>query len=40
VSQASGRIIHESLSPKDNDEKINKDCITQFIMNVGVRTSA
>jgi len=27
VSQASGRIVHESLRPKDNDEWINKDWI-------------
>jgi len=25
VSQVSGRIIHGSLRPKDNDEGINKD---------------
>ena len=27
MSQASGRIIHVNLSPKDNDEGINKDWI-------------
>ena len=33
MSQASGRIIHVNLSPKDNDERIYKDWITQPIMN-------
>jgi len=33
VSQASGRIIHGNLAPKDNDEGINKDWITQSILN-------
>ena len=27
MPQASGRIIHGNLRPKDNDERINKDCI-------------
>ena len=33
MPQASGRIIHGNLRPKDNDEKINKDWITQPLMN-------
>ena len=40
MSEASGRIIHGSLRPKDNDEGINKDCITQSILNIGVRIRA
>ena len=27
MPQASGRIIHGNLRPKDNDERSNKDCI-------------
>ena len=27
MSQATGRIIHENLRPKDNDEGANKDWI-------------
>jgi len=38
VSQASGRIIHGNLRPKDNDEGVNKDWITKSILNIGVRT--
>ena len=33
MPQASGRIIHGNLRPKDNDERINKDWITQPLMN-------
>jgi len=33
MSQASRRIIHRNLRPKDNDEGINKDWIAQSIMN-------
>jgi len=33
VSQASGRIIHGSLRPEDNDEAINRDWISQSLMN-------
>ena len=33
MSQASGRIIHGNLRPKDYDEGTNKDWITQPIMN-------
>ena len=40
MSQASARIIHGNLRPKDDDERINKDWITQSILNIGVSTGA